>query len=82
MDSLTIHGAPLSTTWDRTLDPAARPHWAESGRAATGSAGAMTRAAVIAPEAAQEGDADRMGLPFLIGLTMEMHSLYTHQHGR
>jgi hypothetical protein len=58
MDSLTIHGAPLSTSRgpgrvreDTALtdDPGTRPPWAEADRAHAGSAGTMTRAAVIAP---------------------------------
>ncbi|GAB2665886.1 hypothetical protein GCM10009743_47590 [Kribbella swartbergensis] len=60
MDSLTIHGAPLGTSRGpgrvladatRTGDPGAGPPWADADRACAGSAGTMTRAAVIAPRA-------------------------------
>jgi hypothetical protein len=59
MDSLTIHGAPLSTSRGLTRDPDGRPHWAETGRAHAGSAGTMTRAAVIAPQARPQTCCDR-----------------------
>jgi hypothetical protein len=58
MDSLTVHGAPLGTSRGpgrvredtaRTGDPGAGPPWADADRARAGSAGTMTRAAVIAP---------------------------------
>ena len=64
MDSLTIHGAPLSTSrgpgrvredTTATGDPGVRPRWAEADRTHTGSAGTMTRAAVIAPRPVKEG---------------------------
>ena len=59
MDSLTIHGAPLGTSRGLTRDPAARPRWAEAERARAGSAGTMTRAAVIAPWARPQTCCDR-----------------------
>ena len=59
MDSLTIHGAPLSTSRGLTRDPDGRPSWAEKGRAHAGSAGTMTRAAVIAPWARSQTCCDR-----------------------
>ncbi|WP_432886003.1 hypothetical protein ACQPYH_02655 [Kribbella sp. CA-245084] len=51
MDSLTIHGAPVCTSRGSTVDPGQRPRWAEADAGHTGSAGTMTRAAVIAPRA-------------------------------
>jgi hypothetical protein len=49
MDSLTIHGAPVCTSRGSTVDPGQRPRWAEADAGHAGSAGTMTRAAVIAP---------------------------------
>ena len=59
MDSLTIHGAPLGTSRGLTRDPGTRPRWAEAERARAGSAGTMTRAAVIAPWARPQTCCDR-----------------------
>lgn len=57
VNSLTIHGAPLGISRGLTRDPVARPPWAEAEPAYTGSAGTMTRAAVIAPGPMGDGAA-------------------------
>ncbi|GAA1651874.1 hypothetical protein GCM10009744_49680 [Kribbella alba] len=80
MDSLTIHGnSPCATRVPPTTRGLGSP-WAEVVRALAEGAGTMTRAAVIAPKkAVLRAVAHRC---LLIGLTMELHSLYTLQHSR